>query len=283
MFVLVVTGMSGAGKSHALNKLEDSGYFCVDNLPPDLIGELVNRLQKLANVDRVALGIDSRTLSIGTLEETLEQLKTHGIATKVLFLDASDQTLLRRYNETRRNHPLDRFGLVENGIAQERKNMHLWQGKADYYIKTDDMTPAQLGQELEDLQEIGKQPFVLSIQSFGFKRGLPLESETVFDARCIPNPFWIESLRDLTGQEQPVIDYVMGLQQAQIFLKHIKNMLDDLLPLYQKEGKNILHVAIGCTGGCHRSVCLADRLADYFREKDVRLQVKHRDLLHYLK
>lgn len=276
MNLLIVTGLSGAGKSSVLDFLEDNGYFCVDNLPVSLIQDLVVRLQKIEEVEQIALGIDSRNIHLENLEDVVNKLVQEGIHVIMLFLDASDEILLRRYSQTRRVHPLAKDGNIQEGIDQERDQLAPLKEKATYYIDTSDLKPTQIFNRLIDMGILQTKDFVLAITSFGFKRGIPPDADIVFDVRFIPNPFWIESMKKLSGKDQTVIDYIMSFDQTNIFLKEFTHTLRGLLPYYRNEGKKRLNIAIGCTGGQHRSVCIADELARRVPENEVSIQ--HRDL-----
>lgn len=278
MVVLIVTGMSGAGKSHALRKLEDCGFFCVDNLPLAMVDELVNNFQRAAEFDKVALGIDSRNVSLAQAKMVIAGLKRRGGSVEVIFLDAEDDVLLRRYSETRRSHPLARTGLVQEGIALERTRLQDLREIASYYIDTSNLKPVQLAARIESLREVGEQRFLLTIRSFGFKRGIPHDADIVMDVRFIPNPFWVEALRPYSGKNQAVREYVMDFAQTQSFISQFSDMMKQLLPFYRQEGKHHLNVAIGCTGGRHRSVAVVESLGEMFSNGDLDLTISHRDL-----
>lgn len=278
MNLLIVTGLSGAGKSSVLDFLEDSGYFCVDNLPIPLIQDLVVRLQKIEEVEQIALGIDSRNIHLEKLDDVIDKLIHEGIHVIILFLDASDEVLLRRYSQTRRVHPLAKNGNIQEGINRERKQLAPLKEKATYYIDTSDLKPTQIFNRLIDMGILQTKDFVLAITSFGFKRGLPPDADIVFDVRFVPNPFWIESMKKLSGKDQAVIDYIMSFDQTHLFLNQFTHTLHDLLPYYRNEGKKRLNIAIGCTGGQHRSVCIADELAKKMAKNQVEISIQHRDL-----
>lgn len=277
MNLLIVTGLSGAGKSTALDFLEDNGYLCVDNLPVGLMAELVISLQK-RHTERVALGIDSRNISLDHLIGIVETLPTDQVSVDILFLDARDDVLLRRYSQTRREHPLARGGNIQQGIDAERKALKELQERAQFYIDTSDLKPAQVRDRMDRFGLLKHQKFILSILSFGYKHGLPADADIVFDVRFIPNPFWIESMRKKTGKDADVVEYVLSFQQTQDFLNRFSEQIRTLLPYYIAEGKNRINIAIGCTGGQHRSVCMVDQLAKRLVMDGVATMASHRDL-----
>ncbi len=276
--VLIITGLSGAGKSHALRKMEDNGYFCVDNLPISLVDELVRRLQGVPGMENVALGIDSRNLSLANVKEMLKALREEGNKVEILFLDARDDVLMRRYSETRRNHPMARDGFVADGIQKERQALEQLREIATLYIDTSEKKPAELNVDIDEMMARSARSVALMIRSFGFKYGIPPDADVVMDMRFVPNPFWIPELKPLTGVDQPVIDYVMGFPQAQAFLDEFSQMLTKLVPCYLKEGKPRILIGIGCTGGQHRSVCMAEALGKRLTALGIGNIVSHRDL-----
>lgn len=278
MYLLIITGFSGAGKTHALKKMEDSGFFCVDNLPVALVPALINDLRKNDSIDKVALGIDSRNISLEGFGQMIEACKESGVRVKILFLEASNSVLLRRYNETRRDHPLSRGGNIQEGIDKERQVLSKIYDLADYHLDTSELKPAQLNTAIEEIGLADAQKFLLSVMSFGFKNGSPPGAEILFDVRFLPNPFWIDGLREKTGLDQEVKDYVMSFEQTQLFLDQFVQTLETVLPYYRQEGKNRLNIAIGCTGGCHRSVCIAEELGKRLTAQDRCVTVSHRDL-----
>lgn len=281
MEFLIITGISGAGKSQAAHALEDIGFYCVDNLPPALIGPFYGLCADgQADYGRVAVIADVRAAGIGMLPEVLDGLK--GVQTyRILFLDASDEELLRRYRFTRRLHPLltESGGSVEAAIALERSRLAGLKNRADYCIDTTGLSPAQLKEQLAGLF-LRESAHSLTVQcmSFGYKHGLPREADLVFDVRCLPNPYYIPELKPLTGLDAPVYDYVMQWEQAQGFRDRLLDMVDYLLPLYRSEGKSQLVIAIGCTGGHHRSVSMVRALSAHLREQGQRVTVTHRDI-----
>lgn len=283
MRFVIVTGMSGAGKSTALKILEDVGYFCADNLPIPLVekfAELACRSE--SKYDKVALGVDIRTgKTIKDMKEVLEHLMIRGISYEILYLDAGDVALLRRYKETRRSHPLARDGRVDEGIRRERQAIEFLKQQADYILDTSNLLTRELRSEMEKIFVSSKEfrNIFVTVLSFGFKHGIPADSDLVFDVRFLPNPFYIDDLKYKTGLDQEVQDYVMSFDASQQFLKKLEDMIEFLLPNYVAEGKNQLVISIGCTGGQHRSVTLAEQLYQYLsRHEEYGLKIEHRDV-----
>lgn len=283
MKLVIVTGMSGAGKSTALRMLEDAGYYCVDNLPISLIKRFVEMAcDPKSRIEKAALGVDIRSgQALEELERVLEEITLQGIRHELLYLDASDPVLVRRYKESRRVHPLARGGRVEKGIEEERRKLSFLKKYADYIIDTSQLLTRELRQELDKIfvQDQKFSNLVITVLSFGFKYGIPNDCDLVFDVRFLPNPFYIEELRNKTGNDAAVQDYVMGFDLAHKFLEKLTDMVEFLIPNYVAEGKNQLVIGIGCTGGKHRSVTLADRL--YVRLKtrsEYGIKIEHRDI-----
>jgi UPF0042 nucleotide-binding protein len=277
---VIVSGLSGAGKSTAVRVLEDMGYFCVDNLPPDLLPKFAE-LCLQGKVNKVALGIDIR--GGGFFEHILERLKAlerMGLKYRIIFLQASDETLIRRYKETRRRHPLAKEGRVLEGIADERKRMQELQSRATYVIDTTNTTPAQLKEEIRTLFAEGEdlERLLITLVSFGFKFGVPLDVDMVFDVRFLPNPYYVETLRDSTGKDEAVRDYVLKWPVTQEFLTRVLQLIEFLIPHFIAEGKTSLVLGIGCTGGRHRSVTLAEELSGRLSANNHRVFVQHRDV-----
>jgi UPF0042 nucleotide-binding protein len=276
---LIITGLSGAGRSQAGATLEDLGWFVIDNMPTALItkvAELV--LAPGTETDRVTFVVGRDADQLGELEAAIGQLRSTGSKVTVLFLEASDEVLVRRFEGTRRRHPLGREGVTE-AIATERERLEGIRELADVVVDTSELNVNQLRERLVDLFPTGQSPSMqLSVMSFGFKHGLPLDVDTVFDVRFLPNPHWVEELRPLTGLDAPVRDYVLGQPAAQEFLTRVDDLLSFLLPAYVQEGKSYLTVAIGCTGGRHRSVALAEDLAARIRDRGFSPTVYHRDV-----
>ena len=283
MRFVIVTGMSGAGRSTALRVLEDAGYFCVDNLPISLI-EKFSELIYPGNteVTKVALGIDIRSgKAFDELAAVLEELTVAGVNYEILFLDASDEVLVKRYKETRRTHPLAQDGRVADGIREERRRLEFLKKQADYIINTSSLLTRELKQELDKIfvQNKNFKNLVISVLSFGFKYGIPTDSDLVFDVRFLPNPYYYEDLRKLSGNDRPVQDFVMGFEVSHRFLDKLIDMIQFLIPNYVLEGKNQLVISIGCTGGKHRSVTLANKLYERLRENtDYAVRIEHRDI-----
>lgn len=274
--------MSGAGKSLCVKYFEDIGFFCVDNLPPSLLPKFAEMcLQGQNKMEKIALIMDIRGGSMFLqLFPALDTLASYGISYKILFLEASDQVLVQRFKESRRMHPLSPEGRISDGIAEERHILQAVKDKADYVIDTSNLSPRQLKQEILNLFVEGK-PFsglIISVTSFGFKYGVPIDCDLVFDLRFIPNPFYVEELKLLTGMDKAVSDYVMSFHESHVFLTKLVDMLDFLLPNYVKEGKNQLVIGIGCTGGKHRSVTIANKLFDILKAKNSSVVLEHRDI-----
>lgn len=283
MEVVILTGMSGAGKSTALKMMEDMGYYCIDNLPIKLVAEFDEASESyVTEVDKIAFGIDVRNFNhIGDLLNAINALKERNMSVRVLFLDAEDDILIRRYKETRRSHPLAYNKRVEDGIEEERDKLEVIKAAADYIIDTSHILTRDLRAELEKIF-IEDQRFVnlfVTIVSFGFKYGIPTDADMVFDVRFLPNPYYVEGLRALSGNDKEVQDYVMSSPEASIFLDKLEDMVRFLIPNYIKEGKTQLVIGVGCTGGRHRSVTLANALYDRLKEKSsYGLRVEHPDL-----
>ncbi|HHP51522.1 MAG TPA: RNase adapter RapZ [Moorella mulderi] len=277
--LVIISGLSGAGKTQALRCLEDMGFFCIDNLPPSLVPGLVDLLGKARDIDRVALVMDIRGGQFFQgLEEALAYLERQQVPFKILFLEADDEVLVRRFKETRRNHPLSRHGQILEGIAEERRKLSELRGKADIIIDTSEMTPRQLGERLREIFSSLRYPLVVNLVSFGYKYGLPLDADIVLDLRFLPNPFYIPELRPFTGHDQRVVDYIFSLEETRDFLEKLEELIFYLLPYYQREGRNYIVIALGCTGGQHRSVALANYLAGKIKGRGYEVLLKHRDL-----
>ena len=283
MRFVVVTGMSGAGKSTALKMLEDMGYFCVDNLPILLLPGFVQMLQNTdTEMKKVALGLDVRSgQDLTGLRENLEEMDRNRVGYEILFLDANDAVLVKRYKETRRQHPLSGSGRVDTGIAKEREKILFLKMKATYILDTSKMLTRELRIELEKIFVDGQSfcNLYITVMSFGFKYGIPQDADLVFDVRFLPNPYYIDTLREKTGNEAEVQDYVMQNDKGRIFLDKLKDMMEFLIPNYILEGKNQLVIAIGCTGGKHRSVTLANALYQLLdQEESYGVRIEHRDI-----
>lgn len=282
MRFVIVTGMSGAGKSSTLKMLEDAGYFCVDNLPIQLIHKLTQlTFDEHSNIDKVALGVDIRSgEGFDELESILNALNDLGYHYEILFLDASTDVLVTRYKETRRSHPLSGAGRVDKGIELERKRLTFLKKRADYIIDTSKLLIRELKAEIDKILIEGENynNLFITILSFGFKYGIPTDSDLVFDVRFLPNPYYIPELKPLTGNDKSVSDYVMRADASVKFLDKLEDMLAFLIPNYIIEGKNQLVISIGCTGGKHRSVTLANAIAKRLSSLPYSLKVEHRDI-----
>lgn len=284
MRLVIVTGMSGAGKVTAMKILEDRGFYCVDNLPISLLWkfvELVNGEHK--EIHKVALGIDIRNgKGLRDIGGVLEKMEEAGYHYEILFMEASDATLIKRYKETRRTHPMTGDQRIEIGIEEERCQLAFLKKKADYIIDTSKLLVRELTQDMDRIFVQG-QPFknmVVTVLSFGFKYGIPSDADLVFDVRFLPNPYYVDELRQKTGNDSEVQEYVMNCPQSGEFLDKLTDMVTFLIPNYVKEGKNQLVIAIGCTGGKHRSVTLANRLYEALAcEKEYKVIREHRDIL----
>ncbi|MCM1498419.1 MAG: RNase adapter RapZ [Clostridium sp.] len=282
MRFVIVTGMSGAGKSTTLKTLEDIGYFCVDNLPI----QLIRRFAEIAyandnDINNVAIGVDIRSgVYLEQLSECLQQLKASRYGYEILFLDSNDDVLIKRYKETRRNHPLARNGRVEDGIKSERSRIAFLRKEADYIIDTTSLLTRELKAELDKIfiENAEYNNFIVSVVSFGFKYGIPRDSDLVFDVRFLPNPYYDLNLRPFTGNDEVVQDFVMQFDESKEFMNKIVDLLEFLIPNFIKEGKNGLVVAVGCTGGKHRSVTLANGIYKELQSLPYSVRIEHRDI-----
>lgn len=282
MNFLIVTGLSGAGKSMAVNALEDIGFFCIDNIPVALLPRIVDfALQGENQLSRVAVVMDVRGVrNKEQLEEALADLDAKKIEYEILFLDANNHTIQRRYKETRRQHPISLTDHVsiEEAIERERRLLQPLRNRAKYVIDTSLLNVAQNKERICSLfLDKGKSPMALTVVSFGFKYGLPQEADLVLDVRCLPNPFYVPELKNLTGMDQAVVDYVMAAPESQELLRRYESMLEYALPLYVKEGKSQLMIAVGCTGGKHRSITFARKISEFCQKLGYEPSVQHRD------
>jgi RNase adapter protein RapZ len=277
--VVVITGMSGAGRSTASNVLEDLGYFVIDNMPP----ELFERVMELAaaagaTMERVALVVDVRGRPLwGDVQPHIRALRERGVALRLLFLDAEDETLVKRYEAARRRHPLADSGRIIDGIGRERALLADLRAEADLVIDTSTSNVHELKARITDAFSGGDRAMVVNVVSFGFKHGTPRDADLVLDVRFLDNPHWVDELRPLTGLDQAVADYVFSGPLAKEFIERLCALLDIMVPAFIDDGKRYLTIAIGCTGGRHRSVALAERLAEYLERFDVGVQIEHRD------
>lgn len=282
MRFIIITGLSGAGKSSAVKFMEDLGYFCIDNLPPSLIpkfAEICTHSQ--GKIDKVAIVVDSRVgYLLKDIFSHLSYLKDIGYSYEILFLDSSDEVLVKRFKENRRVHPLSREGRVIVGIREERRILKDVKERANYIIDTSNLNAKQLKEQLTGIFVEGSKPekMIISIISFGFKYGLPIDLDLLFDVRFIPNPFYVKNMKKLSGKSKKVVEYVMGQDETQMFLKILGNMLDFLIPNYIGEGKSQLVIGIGCTGGQHRSVVIAEALCNNLIYSGYKAIVDHRDI-----
>lgn len=284
MRFVIVTGMSGAGKSTTMKILEDLGYFCVDNLPLALFNKFVDLAfgSTKDEISQIAIGIDIRSgHSLMELDNIIDGIKASGKKCEILFLEASDETLIKRFKETRRSHPLTTMGRVDEGIAKEREALGFLKVKADYIINTDSLLVKELRGELEKIFVKNKEykNIFINILSFGFKYGIPMDSDLVFDVRFLPNPYYVEELRPKTGNDRVVNDYVMNSPVSKEFEEKLVDMIKFLIPNYVAEGKNQLVISIGCTGGKHRSVTIANMLYNELKKNDdYGIKLTHRDI-----
>lgn len=277
--LLIVTGMSGAGKSVVLNSLEDLGYHCIDNIPLKLLPKLIDLLQDTTESEvNLAVVIDLRSLNFDLIDEMLYFLHdSHYVNLHILYLDANDETLVKRYKETRRSHPLSRKTNLLGGIQKERELLRPIREIADFKFDTSGLPAKDLKNKIiEKYSDMEADYFSVTFMSFGFKHGTPIDTDVMFDVRFLPNPFYIEDLRVQTGLDAPVYDYVMNFDETQIFLDKLVDLLDFLIPNYKKEGKSQIVIGIGCTGGQHRSIAISEFLKKAF-EKDYVTNATHRD------
>lgn len=279
---VIVTGMSGAGRSSVLRMLEDIGYLCIDNLPVQMIPGMTKAfMEEARQVDGVALGIDIRNLEgISQVEDTVLAMKEAGYHYEILFLEADNNVLIKRYKETRRNHPLALQGRVDKAIEAERAELSDIKKYADYILDTSHMLIRELKQEIDKifLEKGEYENFFVTIVSFGFKYGIPEDADLVFDVRFLPNPYYMPELKHLTGNDREVYEFVMTTEQAQIFSRQLFHMIAFLIPNYIIEGKNQLVIAVGCTGGKHRSVSIANTLEKNLKKLPYSMKVEHRDI-----
>ncbi len=282
MRLIIITGQSGAGKSQTANVLEDLGFFCIDNLPPALIPKFTELYsQTNSSMDKVALVIDTRGgKSFDNLFEYLSSIDEQGLTYEILYLEASDEVLVKRFKETRRTHPLAPEGRIISGIQREKEILKKVRDKANYIIDTSNLNTGQLKEQITSIFIEGKgyEGVIITVMSFGFKYGIPTDSDLVFDVRFIPNPFYIESMKKKTGTEEPVKEYVMQWDETREFITKADELLEFLIPNYIKEGKSQLVVSIGCTGGKHRSVTISQEISRLLGEKGHRVIVEHRDI-----
>jgi UPF0042 nucleotide-binding protein len=279
--VTIITGMSGAGRSEAAHVLEDLGYFVIDNLPPMLIGKVAELARSTEKPIRYALVVDVRSGDfLHDLSAAIDELRHNGAHTRVLFLDASDAALVRRYEASRRRHPLSNTDRVSDGIARERVLLEPLKGEVDLIVDTSNLNVHELRDRLHELfsEHVADGQLQVSVVSFGYKHGLPIDVDLVFDCRFLPNPHWVEELRPLTGLDESVRDYVLSRPGTEAFLTQLDRLLELTLPGYELEGKAYLSIGVGCTGGRHRSVVVAEQLGERLRGHGYRATVHHRDV-----
>lgn len=279
MEAVIITGMSGAGKTLALNHFEDMGYYCMENLPPKFIVdfvELINNSTK--SIEKLAIVIDVRARFFEDLSETIQNLKKMDCELKVLFLDASNRTLINRYKELRRPHPVNPNGALSDSIELEREMLSEIKDNSDIIIDTTRLSASSFKNKLNTLFFNGnKKDLVINIESFGFKNGILVEADLVFDVRFLPNPYYIEELKEFNGKDDEIQNYVMGFDDSKIFLNKVVDLLEFLIPKYKAEGKNMLTIGVGCTGGKHRSVCLAEKIYSELKKEHSNVNISHRD------
>lgn len=284
--VVIITGLSGSGKSTAIHALEDLGYFCIDNLPVPLLPKVLELTRSGPSPQewkRLAFVVDTRDhVHLDQAEGIIAQLRGEGIDVRIVFLEADEDQLVRRYSETRRRHPLSHDGTVREGIQREREQLQELRAEADIVVDTTNHTVHTLkGLVQEHFSGEADVAFSITVLSFGFKYGLPVECDLVFDLRFLPNPYFIEELRPKTGLEEPVQQFVLGLPEAARFLALFQQMTEFILPMYEREGKSYLTIGIGCTGGKHRSVAMSETIADRLRARGWQTNIRHRDVPRY--
>ncbi|MHB9093301.1 MAG: RNase adapter RapZ [Eubacteriales bacterium] len=279
---VIVTGLSGAGKTQAIQCLEDLGFFCVDNLPPTLIPKFAELCaQSAGKINKIALVIDIRGGGFfDAVYESLETLKALGIRCEIMFLEASDETLVRRFKESRRRHPLSPYGRILEGIQEERAKLEELKGKAHKIIDTSDLTNKQLKEQITVMYgtENVEESINITVMSFGYKYGIPMDADLIFDVRFLPNPHYVDGLRPLTGNHKEVQDYVLNSSVSRTFMRKFSDLIKFLIPHYIKEGKTSLVLAIGCTGGQHRSVTLVNKLTELLDQRYYNVSKRHRDI-----
>lgn len=283
MRFVIVTGLSGAGKTQAVRSLEDLGYFCVDNLPPTLISKFADDCFRTeGNIDRVALVIDIRGGKFfDDLFQSLKEIKNNGYSYEILYLDASDEVLIKRYKESRRKHPLAPQGRILKGIELERNRLKEVRNRADNIIDTTKLSNRELREKINSIYQREGQietQIIVTVLSFGFKYGIPVDSDLVFDVRFLPNPFYIPELKAFSGNDRQVRDYVLGFEETNVFIDKLDDMLKYLIPNYLKEGKRQLIISIGCTGGRHRSVAIANEIYHKLKDDGYNTNIEHRDI-----
>ena len=276
---VIVTGMTGAGRGTAAKVLEKLGYYVIDNIPPELLSGAVETISASDDIDKLAVVVDARSREFfGGLVDALESLRDSGVMSCILYLEASDEVLVRRQEAARRPHPLSREGRLMDGFDRERELLRRIRGRADIVVDTTTLNVHQLGQRVHAAFEDADSGLRASVMSFGFKYGIPIDADMVADLRFLPNPFWVDDLRPLSGLDQPVSEYVLGQPRAEEFLEQYEKLVALLTGGYLNEDKHFLTIAIGCTGGRHRSVAMSEAFAERLRARGVRTLVVHRDL-----
>lgn len=282
MKIVIITGMSGSGKSEAMNVMEDMGYYCIDNLPPEIIPKMVTlSADSKGTLNKIALGVDIRGYQfLEEISNALNFLEESGFDYQIIFLESSDETIVKRYKMSRRRHPLSNGDDILQGIFKEKTLLADIRKKADYIVDTSNFLPIDLRGEIMSLfnDDIKNKELMITIVSFGFKYGIPIDADLVFDVRFMPNPYYVIEMRHHTGNDQDVQDYVMNNENSIEFIKKLEDMLDFLIPMYIKEGKNHLVIAIGCTGGRHRSVTVSNLIYSYLLKQKYSVFLKHRDI-----
>ncbi|MBO4494181.1 MAG: RNase adapter RapZ [Ruminococcus sp.] len=284
MQILIVTGMSGSGKSSVMDVMEDIGFYCIDNIPPKLITQFVDLCrQSESDISKIAVAVDIRTGDMfAEIFRSWQELKRQpDVDVKVLFIEAAHDVILKRYKETRRKHPLsEKFnGNIHEAIDYEWSQLSQLREIADYYIETSNFTSSQLKEQVKSIfLEKNSDSLIIKVMSFGFKYGIASDADLMFDIRCLPNPFYIEELRNHTGCDSCVRDYVMGFSQSKVLFDKLTDLIDFLIPLYVQEGKSQLVIAFGCTGGKHRSITFAELMAKHLSDKEYKVQKYHRDI-----
>ena len=282
MRFIIVTGMSGAGRSTALKILEDMGYYCADNLPISLLPMFAQLMNDNPDITKAAVGIDIRNgKELDNMDGQLEGMKAAGYEYEILFMDTSDKTLIKRYKETRRQHPMAVDGRVETGLKEERSRLEFLKKEANYIMDTSQLLVRELVQNMDEIfrQNQEFKNMMVTVLSFGFKNGIPSDADLVFDVRFLPNPYYVDDLKTKTGNDREVQEYVMNCRQAGEFLDKLSDMVQFLIPNYVAEGKNQLVVAIGCTGGKHRSVTIANKLYEILKKnREYKVKIEHRDI-----
>lgn len=284
MKIVIITGLSGSGKSEAMNVMEDLGYYCIDNLPPEIIPKIVTLgYDSKGQLDKIALGIDIRGYQfLKEINTAINFLQESGYDYNVIFLESNNETLVRRYKMSRRKHPLSNGEDILDGISKEREMLKDIRKKAKYIIDTSNFLPIDLRKEVISLfnENIKSKGFIITIISFGFKYGIPIDSDLVYDVRFMPNPYYVEELKEKTGNDKYVQEYVLNDVNSVKFLEKLYDMIDFLLPMYIKEGKNQLVISIGCTGGKHRSVTISNKLYEHLENQNYNAYIKHRDYMN---